>query len=142
MLNLQASTVADILGWASKHPDVEVCGLVWQSDTGQQVWPLPNVHPDPTKYYRTAPRDVRMAFEAMDRAGGQPLAWYHSHPGGKPDPSEEDMQGAMDIAMYYVIAYPYVREVASASAVMGEWKLSVWECLEPCILVGAEWVTT
>ena len=140
MLRLRKSTVEAILSWASRHHEVEVCGLVWghsESDRGETVYPLRNMHPDPARYYRTSPKDIREAFDAMDREDGYPLAWYHSHPSGKPDPSETDMQGAFDTDMYYLIAYPHTWEVVSGQAT--EWQLSVWECLEPGLLVGVDY---
>lgn len=130
MLRLQKATTRTILRWAAQHPQVEVCGLVWASERGQTVHPLRNVHTDPARYYATDPRDVRDAFAAMDREHGEPLAWYHSHPGGKWDPSETDMDGAFNTGMYYLIAYPKAPE----------WQLSAWECIEPGILLSADWL--
>jgi len=142
-MQLSKAAVAEILRWAERYPRVEVCGLVWRSEGRYTVRPLSNVHSEPAKYYRTDPRDVRQAFAAMDREGGEPVAWYHSHPGGKPDPSETDMQGAMDTEMHYLIAYPEMHSVFSGGGsepirTDRVWQLSVWECLEPGILVGAE----
>lgn len=142
MLHLQKATVATILRWASAYPNVEVCGLVWAAGSGQIVHPLRNMHPEPGKYYRTAPKDVREAFDAMDREGGSPLAWYHSHPSGKPDPSETDMAGAFDTAMYYLIAYPeaMVDEAQQRPGYVRQWTLSAWECLEPGLLLSADYL--
>lgn len=137
MLKLNGSTVMVILREAEMHPDREVCGLVWNNSgiRAQTVCPLPNVHPEPDKYYRTAPKDVRAAFDNMDEEGGSPLAWYHSHPSGKPDPSEEDMRGAFNTGMYYLIAYPWTPP--TGQPVM--WRLSAWECLDMGILVESEY---
>ena len=146
MLRLQKATVREILRWASQHPELEVCGLVWASERPgafrQTVWPLPNVHPDPRQYYRTAPKDVREAFDAMDQQGGTPLAWYHSHPSGKPDPSETDMAGAFNVGMHYLIAYPeaVVDEAQHRPGYVRQWMLSAWECLETGLLVGADYL--
>lgn len=143
VLRLHRSTVTALIGWASKHPEVEVCGLVWGTQTFQTVHPLKNVHPEPAKYYRTEPAELRAAFNRMDDEGGEPVAWYHSHPGGKPDPSEEDMAGAFDIGMYYLILFPEHTELtAGLGQVIGRathWQFTVWECLEPGILVQASY---
>lgn len=140
MLRLQKSTVATILRWASRHHQVEVCGLVWATERGQTVHPLPNEHPEPEKYYRTAPKDVRAAFGIMDQEGGKPLAWYHSHPSGKPDPSEADMQGAFNVGMYYLIAYPWSPDHLLPGE-PGEpvWRLSVYECIAIGVLLESEY---
>lgn len=147
MLTVTKSTVTAILRWASEHPEVEVCGLVWASERPgafrQTVHPLPNIHPKPQNYYRTAPKDVREAFELMDEQGGEPLAWYHSHPSGKPDPSVEDMLGAMNTGMHYLIAYP---DKELAAKMRGDlfregppWRISAWECISTGVLVEAEY---
>lgn len=134
MLTLQKAAVAEILRWASQHPGVEVCGLVYRSGAGRDtVLPLRNVHPQPEKYYRTDHQDVRQAFAVMDDEGGELLAWYHSHPGGKPDPSEEDMLGAMNVGAHYLIAYPWIGHDVST------WRLSTWECIAPQVLVESEY---
>jgi proteasome lid subunit RPN8/RPN11 len=137
MLRLLKTTVAELTAHASSEPDREVCGLVWAYEGGQTVYRLPNVHPEPAKYYRTEPLDIRRAFDAMDKQGGEPLAWYHSHPNGKQDPSETDMLGAFDTAMHYLILYPTTTK-PSRDTLVTEWQLSAWECLEPQVLVRAE----
>jgi proteasome lid subunit RPN8/RPN11 len=144
VLRLSKSTVTALIQWASSHPDIEVCGLVWASEGAQTVRPLPNVHPEPGRYYRTAPRDVRDAYRAMDEDRGEPLAWYHSHPGGKPDPSEEDMLGAMAVGMHYLIVYPETDPVPSDPAMLRkgyitQWCISAWECISVGVLVGVDW---
>lgn len=149
MLKLQAVTVAAILRMASRYPDIEVCGLVWGSERlGQVTHPLPNVHSDPGKYYRTAPKDVREAFAIMDEEKGELIAWYHSHPGGKPDPSEEDMRGAFNVGLHYLIAYPWyadteIRSWGSDVPVRTDrdsvWRISTWECIAVGVLVESEY---
>lgn len=141
MLRLSEATVTALVRHASATPDREVCGLVWLSEGLQHVRPLANVHSDPTRYYRTSTDELRSAFAEMGE--GAPLAWYHSHPGGKPDPSETDMQGAFDTQMHYLILYPEDEELmAGLGQVVGQaryWKLSAWECPEPGLLLAAEW---
>jgi proteasome lid subunit RPN8/RPN11 len=146
VLRLNKSTVTALIREAAAQPDREVCGLLWASEglRAQTVRPLPNVHPDPAKYYRTAPRDVREAYQAMDEDQGTPLAWYHSHPGGKPDPSEEDMLGAMAVGMHYLIVYPETDQVPSDPGMLRkgyitQWIISAWECISTGVLVQADW---
>jgi desampylase len=143
VLRLNKSTVTVLIREAAAEPDREVCGLVWASEglRAQTVRPLPNVHPDPSKYYRTAPKDVRDAYRAMDEDSGEPLAWYHSHPGGKPDPSEEDMLGAMAVGMHYLIVYPETLPVGEPvrEGYITQWIISAWECISTGVLVGVDW---
>lgn len=147
MLRLQKATLAAVKAYAEAEHDREVCGLVWATGAGvQTVHPLPNVHSDPVHYYRTAPKDVRHAFDLMDREGAEPLAWYHSHPGGKADPSEEDSLGAFNIGMHYLIAYPEkARLLAGDGTFLNEhrmWEVSAWECLDAGVLVQADYIVT
>lgn len=151
MLTLSESTVAEVLRQASAHPDVEVCGLVWASGDWpgdgavEHVRPLRNVHPDPAKYYRVSTSDLREAYRELDEGRGEPVAWYHSHPGGKSDPSEEDMAGAMDPGMHYFIVYPEMHDLIADDVVIQVhkvWQLSVWECLEPGLLLESEYRTS
>ena len=148
MLRLLTTTVAALIAEASASPDREVCGLVWASadwpgdGAVEHVRPLRNVHPDPAKYYRVSTSDLREAYREMDDLDGEPVAWYHSHPSGKSDPSETDMQGAMDPGMHYLILYPEFEELkASLGQVIGRvshWQVSAWECLEPGLLLQAD----
>jgi proteasome lid subunit RPN8/RPN11 len=133
MLRLQKATVAAILRHAEAHPTQEVCGLVWANARAQVVRALTNVHPHPARYYRVAPKDLREAYDVMDADGGEPIAFYHSHPSGKRDPSEEDMLGAFNAGMHYLIAYP---DTVNGRA---QWNLTAWECLSPQILVEEQY---
>lgn len=140
MLKLQKATVITILRLAEEHPSIEVCGLVWQAREYQCVAPLRNVHADPTRYYAVDGKELVAAYASMDRMDGEPLAFYHSHPGGKPDPSEQDMLGALNEGLHYLIAYPWVPEFekdkAALHGIQGPvWRLSAWYCLAMQILV-------
>lgn len=132
MLRLTVTSTRHVLKWAMDHPLVEVTGMVVEDASGaQRVQPMQNVAGDPTKYYAWDTTEMRQVFRRMDSLQERPVAIYHSHPGGKSDPSEADMQGALMQGMYYLIAYPDstlpVPEVV--------WRLSTWECIEPGILL-------
>lgn len=135
MITLGKDTVRMLLKRAEKHADMEVCGMVWQHYTGEQtVWALPNVHSQPDRYYAVDPEDLKRGYASMDAAGAVLLAFYHSHPGGKPDPSEADMEGALNEGIHYLIVYPDNLNAypGTTSAV---WRISAWECIEQGILV-------
>lgn len=138
MLQLTKDATAIILRWASRHPTIEVVGLVWQHMDGlQTVHPLSNVHSQPDKYYTVDPQELQAVYARMGEYDGQMLAFYHSHPGGKPDPSEEDMAGALNVGVHYLIAYPWTRDDMVLPGEPNEpvWRLSAWECIETSILV-------
>lgn len=140
MLRLQQATVIEVLRWAQAHPTLEVCGFVWCLGEQQVVNPLRNTHPDPTRYYSVDARELAEVYRVMDQRGGEPLAFYHSHPGGKPDPSEQDMLGAMNVGMHYLIVYPWEPQFSKDQAAFHGaegpiWRLSAWECIGMQILV-------
>jgi desampylase len=144
MLRLTTDAYDQLIRAGASAPHEEVCGLVWGNRDGQRVVPLRNTHPDPSKYYSVEAGDLQRAYEAMDHAGGEPLAFYHSHPSGRSDPSETDMQGAFNVGMYYLILYPETQDLMARQYVVKvgmvtTWKMSAWECIEPGILVAAEW---
>ncbi len=147
MLRLQKATVRDILAEAEASPTVEVCGLVWRAKGGETVYSLRNIHKDPERYYAVDPADMMVAYRRMDEEDGVPLAFYHSHPGGKPDPSEQDMAGALNVDLHYLIAYPWVPEFEKDQAAFygaqgPVWRLSAWECISMQILIQDNYEVT
>lgn len=135
MLRLSADVVKEMLRWAGEYPTVEVTGMVIEHGGSglQRVRPMQNIAKDPSKYYAWDIREMGQVFKSMDRTGEWPIAIYHSHPGGKPDPSETDMQGAVMEGMHYLILYPCRDDMGGPDC----WHVSAWECLEPGILVKA-----
>lgn len=144
MLVLKKDTVKAVLAWAEEHPLFEVCGMVWQHNTSslQTVVPLKNIHSEPTKYYAVDHQEMQRAYRRMAERDCHLLAFYHSHPGGKPDPSEADMEGALNVGVHYLISYPWDRSTEEP-VLPGEpdkkvWRLSAWDCIEMGILVQDE----
>lgn len=133
-----------IIGWASKHPTIEVTGFVKRMPTGQQVHvPMTNEHPEPTKHYRWSMSEMVVEWDKMDHEMAKPIAYYHSHPNGLSEPSETDMTAALQPGLVYLIAYPESQELTSGDgpepiARVTQWQLSAWLCLEMGILVGED----
>jgi desampylase len=146
MLTLNQSTIAQIVRWATQHPAIEITGIVARDRGGyESVTPMRNVAKDPTRYYAWDPADMRQAYERMDINHEEPVAFYHSHPNGRSDPSEADMEGALNPGMHYIIVYPETHELKSGMSdtplrVDKVWSISTWECIDHGILVGAELV--
>jgi desampylase len=130
MITLNKSTIKILQRWAARHEAIEICGMVWQHlESGvQTVWALQNTHSDPSRYYAIDHLELQDAFRMMEKANSVQLAFYHSHPGGKPDPSEADMEGALNVGLHYLILYPQDGNE--------EWGISAWDCIEMGILVG------
>jgi proteasome lid subunit RPN8/RPN11 len=138
MLRLQKAIVAEILAHAEAGAPHEVVGLVWADAQGvQMVEQLRNTHADPERYYNTDPAEILSAYRRMEAAGGLPVAFYHSHPSGRADPSETDMQGAMNAGLHYLIAYPeaIVDEAQRKPGYVRQWILSAWQCVEMHLLL-------
>lgn len=122
-----------ILMWASKNPVVEVTGFVEQLGHAQLVVPMQNVSRTPETDYRWDEREMARVFDVMHNEGGECIAYYHSHPNGRREPSEVDMQAALQPGMMYLIAYPDGTRWTGKP----HWHLSAWECIEQGILIEA-----
>ncbi len=83
---------------------LEACGLVAGRDgVSVAVYPIPNMLHSPTRY-RMEPRAQVRAFFAMEAAGLELLAIYHSHPQGPPVPSATDIHEAAYAVPYLIWA--------------------------------------
>ena len=73
---------------------LEVCGLLaGLNEKSQAVFPIRNEEGSSTRY-RMDPKEQLQAFLAIERAGWEILAIYHSHPAGPPRPSKTDLAEA------------------------------------------------
>jgi desampylase len=142
-MQLSAHTVETILKWASTFPTVEVTGLVSHgNDPGEErVVVMQNISSTPETDYAWHPQEMVHQYQEMDKRGHKPLAFYHSHPNGRSDPSEIDMKAAMQVGMVYLVAYPVTANTKDYGAVRhvvdgGGWRLSAWLCMEPGILIA------
>lgn len=136
MLVLTKDNVATILRWAESHPTIEVTGLVAEGPHGQRVQPMKNIARRPEAYYEWDPKEMVTAWALMDDLREEPLAYYHSHPNGRPDPSERDMEGALHEGIYHLIVYPLADPARYPEPI---WRLSAWECIEPGILMESRY---
>ena len=135
MLILRDAVVKEMTEIAARHPQVEVTGFVAEGPTGEQrVQQMRNVSPYPDKYYDWDAVQMMEEYVRLDARNEQPILIYHSHPKGKPDPSETDMLGALHLGMHYGILYPNVTEMYSGP---DRWELSTWECIDMGILLHA-----
>ncbi len=88
---------------ASQAP-LEACGLVaGLHGVSTAVFPIPNVLQSPLRY-RMDPHRQLEAFFAIENAGWELLAIYHSHPMGPPAPSEIDLAEATYPVVYLIWA--------------------------------------
>jgi proteasome lid subunit RPN8/RPN11 len=134
-MQLSQHTAENILRLCAEQPTVEVTGFVSRSKEGSDelVVPMANTSSTPATDYVWSPPEMMARYHEMDARGHLPVAMYHSHPGGKSDPSEVDMTTAFQEDMVYLIAYPaYIHHHDDDPT----WKLSAWLCVEQGVLVG------
>ena len=83
----------------------EACGLLLGQDGRVlRVAPATNDRPSPTSF-EVRPEDVYRAICAAPGQGEDLVAIYHSHPGGEPVPSREDIgRAAYPGAAYVIVA--------------------------------------
>jgi proteasome lid subunit RPN8/RPN11 len=74
----------------------EVCGLIaGQVGIAQQIFPIPNRSATPETHFEMEVKSLLKAYKAMDAAGMELIAVYHSHPQSSPIPSQTDIREAM-----------------------------------------------
>lgn len=93
-LRLAHSLIQEMLAHATAHYPEETCGLLGGRD-GQAMLFIPienDLHS--TVAYRMEPQQQVQAMLAIDAAGLEIVAIYHSHPGGPARPSATDVAAA------------------------------------------------
>ena len=81
---------------------LEACGLIaGQGGMSAAVYPIPNALHSPTRY-RMDPRAQVQTMFALEAAGLELLAIYHSHPQGPPLPSATDLHEATYAVPYLI----------------------------------------
>ena len=78
---------------AGRVPE-EACGfLAGQRQLAREIFPITNTLHSPLAFHMQ-PQEQLRAFQSIEAQGLNLLGIYHSHPGGPPDPSEEDLAQA------------------------------------------------
>jgi len=87
-----------------EHPR-EACGFFTGPTDGvpERFVPIPNVHDEPTRFFRMADTAVLNAYALLDRIGHDVLWVYHSHTGTSSVPSTTDVERAMDLDAVWLI---------------------------------------
>lgn len=76
------------------HPR-ECCGiLLGEARRIVAIRPARNVHPTPQTRFEIDPQALVDAYRAERNGGQQVVGFYHSHPAGKPKPSNTDREMA------------------------------------------------
>jgi [CysO sulfur-carrier protein]-S-L-cysteine hydrolase len=102
-MRIARSMVAQMIAQARDEAPNECCGIVGARD-GQAVsiFPVRNAAASPLRY-EMDPKDQLRVFEALDDAGLDVGAIYHSHTRSAPEPSQTDINLAFYPDALYVI---------------------------------------
>lgn len=90
-----AAAAPRLVALAEAAPDLEVCGLLVDGPGGVEAWPMPNRAADPARAFALGPADLLDALRRLEGEGRALLAVFHSHPGGGPELSARDLDGAL-----------------------------------------------
>ena len=94
-LRLTHEQVQTIVNHARAGAPQEVCGLIaGQMGVAQRVFPIANRSATPRTHFEMEAIALLKAYKAMDVAGMELLAVYHSHPSSDPIPSRTDIREA------------------------------------------------
>jgi [CysO sulfur-carrier protein]-S-L-cysteine hydrolase len=102
-MRIARSMVAQMIAQARDEAPNECCGIVGARE-GQAVsiFPVRNAAASPLRY-EMDPKDQLRVFEALDDAGLDVGAIYHSHTRSAPEPSQTDINLAFYPDALYVI---------------------------------------
>lgn len=98
---------ADLLECGRHEPARECCGLLAGRDgVITHVFPAANVAAEPATGYEIAPRQIVDMMREFRARKLEFLGIYHSHPNGKNEPSERDVELAYYSEAIYLIISP------------------------------------
>lgn len=118
MTVIVTSAVVECLLAAARaaHPQ-EACGLLFGGDAAITAHrPCANVHPTPETRFEIDPQTLIDAHRAMRGGGPRLVGYYHSHPGGLPEPSATDRALAAGDGMIW--------------AIIGDGRIALWRAGE------------
>ena len=94
-MDVAHALIAHLLAEAAASPEHEICGLLFGTATRiDEARATANVAADPTRRFEIDPAAL-LAAHRTERAGGaRVIGCYHSHPGGRAEPSARDAADA------------------------------------------------
>jgi desampylase len=110
-LEVTSGTIATLLEEATRAHPRECCGLLLgKGNRVALAQPAANVHPDPESHFEIDPKALIAAHRAARGGGLELLGYYHSHPGGRAEPSAADQAAASgDGRIWAIVAGGEVR---------------------------------
>jgi proteasome lid subunit RPN8/RPN11 len=114
-ISVTSGAMATMVEEARKSGNLECCGLLFGAAEAPTVIacvrPVANVHPDPARYFEIDPVALIGAYRDARDGGPALLGFYHSHPGGRPQPSATDCEHAGGDGRVWAIIAPGIAEV-------------------------------
>jgi len=103
-LSLPRPLVNKILAHAQGNPDVEICGLIGNSDSqNKSYYPIDNISKNPScRFLMDAPQQIT-AMKKMRENEQQLFAIIHSHPTTTATPSQRDIDENAYKDVFYLI---------------------------------------
>lgn len=96
-----------LLRFARYEPQYECCGLLAGKEGAiTHVFKAANAAAEPMRNYEIAPVELFRLIREIRKAGLDMLGIYHSHPKGRNEPSERDVERAYYSDVAYFIASP------------------------------------
>jgi proteasome lid subunit RPN8/RPN11 len=108
-IRIEASLLQQMQEHARREPLAECCGMMAGSDgLITRVFPAANAAKNTATEYEIAPQELFQFTREIRAAGLELLGIYHSHPNGKNEPSERDIEQAYypDVAYFIISARP------------------------------------
>jgi desampylase len=91
-------------------PGSEICGLLFgDGDRIDAARAAANVAARPADSFEIDPAALIAAHRAERHGGARIIGCYHSHPGGRPEPSERDRSAAEPGGVWLIVAGGIVR---------------------------------
>lgn len=94
-ITLTSGVLATVLEEAARALPFEACGVLLGRANRVEAAPgTANVHPDPAGHFEIDPVALVAAHKAARAGGPHVLGYWHSHPNGRAEPSDEDRAAA------------------------------------------------
>ncbi|RVT94331.1 Mov34/MPN/PAD-1 family protein [Sphingomonas crocodyli] len=105
-LRISRALLDEIVQWAARDPDVEICGLLLGSGSDvEAIRPCANIADEPARRFEIDPAALFTAHKAARRGEAPaPIGHYHSHPSGSAEPSACDAQAAEPGSLWLIVA--------------------------------------
>ncbi len=104
-VRIRESALKDLRARVAQSPHQEVCGLLSGADgIITRTLAATNAAGDPKTSYEIAPQELFALMRRIRESGETLLAIYHSHPNGRPTPSERDLAEANYPDVAHIVA--------------------------------------